>query len=504
MRFRGTFVSKLITPFALLALSGCFTTGILGDVVILTSPSLSVSKAVLPISGTLNVSVAGGVEPFTYSATLGTLVNGVYTAPSTFAGNQTQVTVKVTDLEGQTSSQTFWVYKPGTMDTTFGTGGVLVLNDNAGNWGGIKTDSKNRIYVARGTTQAISILQRLKENGSVDTTFSGDGQAPLAELLPTAVNEALKFLDLHIDEQNRITVAGSVYADGVPKVAAVRFLESGAQDGSYAGGTGHYFATGLRANANTFTDSSGNLYIPGEGTDEIRVTKLTAAGTADPTWGTAGVLTVPIAFGGDCSAGRGFVDHLGYVQLTVHCAVLPTIYSLVVSPSGVPTLAQPGFHAGAGSTHPTTSISATLPSSTTDRISIVTGQFMSNFYYYLFSMDLSATGATPGFSNFPNSVISSLHERPERTLIDSQGRVLICGDITDQANPRLFVHRRSRTNGALDPSFFGDGILAGTDNALLAMNSCTGMTEDSYGRVLVTGNHSSGTDDWITIVRFWN
>jgi len=92
----------------------------------------------------------------------------------------------------------------GTLDTTFGTNGVAILDSGSGDDEGkaIKIDSSGHIIVAGQSAGGMSIA-RFNSNGSLDTSFGTNGVV----VYSSAISDAY---DLVIDSNNNILVAGVV------------------------------------------------------------------------------------------------------------------------------------------------------------------------------------------------------------------------------------------------------------------------------------------------------
>jgi uncharacterized delta-60 repeat protein len=169
----------------------------------------------------------------------------------------------------------------GTIDTSFGAAGKVVLNIDALG-GAIALQSDGKIILSYEASNQ-SYLSRLNANGSVDTTFRG-GIA--AQALPVNVERE----SLAIDASNRIYVAQDIFGEDA-NARIARFNSSGALDTSF-GDSG--FATLLPPGDTSGTprfhritiDPNGKILVASQaGDDRILVTRFLSSGARDTSFG---------------------------------------------------------------------------------------------------------------------------------------------------------------------------------------------------------------------------
>ena len=193
----------------------------------------------------------------------------------------------------------------GTLDGTFGTGGIVTVPVGAG------TDTLAKVaiqpdgkIVAVGYVSAAGVFDfltmRLDADGSLDETFDGDGIAITAVDTTYAVATSLL-----IDPDDRITVVGYTRnADLDMDVAVVRYDADGSLDASFDGDGKVQIAIGPDAdNGRSIARAAdGKLVIVGNldadatptTANDIFVLKLDPDGSLDASFGTAGIKTLDL------------------------------------------------------------------------------------------------------------------------------------------------------------------------------------------------------------------
>ena len=192
----------------------------------------------------------------------------------------------------------------GSFDNTFGVNGVVTF-DNKGNDDhgySIITDSKDRVLIA-GKTVSVNdtdvLVLRYNENGSLDTTFDGDGIATYDSTLDTAVGESMT-----IDSQGRILITGNTADTNVSNLIILRYNENGSLDNTFgSGGVVTYDNGDNEYGFSITTDSQGRILVTGDSestTADLIVLRYKEDGTLDNSFGNGGLVTYN---GGTVTAG---------------------------------------------------------------------------------------------------------------------------------------------------------------------------------------------------------
>jgi uncharacterized delta-60 repeat protein len=183
---------------------------------------------------------------------------------------------------------------PGDLDTSFGSGGKKTIN-----FGGtdaarvVLVQANGRIVVAGGGGAASSFcVARLRTNGTLDTTF-GSGGKRVVDF--GGDDESVYGAALQPD--GKIVLAG----DSDLRVAVARLSSNGSLDTTFDGDGRKIFSWGALSRASAVVVApNGKLLLAGFSGPEggnIQVARLNASGKLDTTFGTGG--KAPVDFGGD-------------------------------------------------------------------------------------------------------------------------------------------------------------------------------------------------------------
>lgn len=184
----------------------------------------------------------------------------------------------------------------GTLDATFGTGGVSGFESSqmpgenmAADHLAIQSDGKilvtSKLLSAGGGIHLGFEVTRLNTNGALDNTFGNLGQA--------TVNFGAGYSTpwgLEVQSDGKIVMAGRT--QGTTQIAVVKFLSDGALDSAF--GTSGIFSTTSVETAGALGIESDSKIFYAAGSNILR---LTTTGILDTTWGTSGSLAVPSVLG---------------------------------------------------------------------------------------------------------------------------------------------------------------------------------------------------------------
>lgn len=173
----------------------------------------------------------------------------------------------------------------GTLDTTFGTGGVVFTqNGNTALATAIKIQSDGKIVVS-GTSQSGHLAMRYNTNGTLDTTFGNSG------ISNTVVGGTSQCNSSVIQTDGKIILSGFVDNN----FSLVRLTTTGILDPSW-GVTGRVstpFATTAEIQA-TVLQSDGKVVAAGYMDNQIALARYTTTGALDTSYGTSGQVVTPV------------------------------------------------------------------------------------------------------------------------------------------------------------------------------------------------------------------
>lgn len=231
--------------------------------------------------------------------------------------NEIYVTGASLNGSGNMDMAVWKITSTGVLDTSFNGSGVFTHDNAAGGnlqdqGNAIKLDSFGNVIVAGYSDQTLTnrdmAVWKIQSNGSLDTSFDGDGYLT-SDALGAGADETAN--DIALDVLNNILVVGTFDAGGSSNDMAVwKFSSTGVLDTSFNGsGT---FTHNSAAGGNNFDaanaivlDNNGNLYITGysrnlSSNNDMVIWKLLPAGTLDLTFDSDGIALFDVSaiFGG--------------------------------------------------------------------------------------------------------------------------------------------------------------------------------------------------------------
>ncbi len=190
----------------------------------------------------------------------------------------------------------------GSLDTSFGSGGIVTTSIDLyayGNAGALQADGK--IVVAGRAHDSSNkdnfALARFNSNGSLDTTFHGDGRVitSFGATYWSAAN------DIAIQGDGKIVVAGYAYDSLGKNFAVVRYNTNGTLDVTFgAGGKATADFNGQIDNAYALAiQQDGMIVLAGDSSrdyddGDFAVAQFNTNGSLDPTFGTSGRVITPV------------------------------------------------------------------------------------------------------------------------------------------------------------------------------------------------------------------
>jgi len=210
-------------------------------------------------------------------------------------------------VEGNGNIAVARYYANGTLDTSFGTGGIVTTDisgvDDRGSALAIQSDSK--IVVGgrskNGADNDFAVV-RYNTNGTLDTNFSGDGKVTTHI---GGTNETI--YALAIQSGGKIVAAGHSYNGGFPDFAVVRYNTDGSLDTSFgsdgkvttAVGSGNDVAYSVAIQADGKIVAAGYTYNGSN--NDFAVVRYKGDGSLDTDFDTDGIVTTPIGSANDLS-----------------------------------------------------------------------------------------------------------------------------------------------------------------------------------------------------------
>jgi len=335
----------------------------------------------------------------------------------------------------------------GTLDRTFdGDGKVTTAMGTSVNGSfGMTIQPDGRIVVVGFSRQSgmhIAVV-RYNSNGSLDTSFDGDGR------VRTTVGVNSYAEGVAVQPDGKIVVVGGAWTSSAMDFALVRYNSDGSLDTSFNGSgivhATYHAASDLATEVTILAD--GKLLVGGFWGGALAVARFEANGALDLTFAGGGGVVVS-------SVGQfsGYAD------------------AMAVQNDGKILLS--GCQGGGGSTPTRFAVQRFNPD----------GSFDETFH-----------GDSLAVTNFKG------HAYPSATEVQPDGKIIVVGQTSDQSNNPIDVALVRYTAAGIPDSSFGDEGIAFTDVAD-ARGSPGAMALQPDGKILVTGN--SNVSDKFEIIRF--
>ena len=175
----------------------------------------------------------------------------------------------------------------GALDTTFGTGGKAPVDFGGDDFGlAMARQANGRILVAGRSSAAGAVVARLRASGALDPDFDGDGRVTLPG--GGSANAVL------VQPDRRIVVVGN--ASGSSTMAVTRLNRNGSLDTTFDGDGTATIDFGSLADLahDVVLQPDGKIVVGGytQADEEVAVARLNSNGSPDSTFGAAGKATV--------------------------------------------------------------------------------------------------------------------------------------------------------------------------------------------------------------------
>jgi uncharacterized delta-60 repeat protein len=175
----------------------------------------------------------------------------------------------------------------GTLDTTFGTAGIAAIDFGGDDFGlALARQANARILVAGRSSAGGTVVARVRTNGPLDPDFGGDGRVTLP-----GGGSASAVL---VQPDRKIVVAGN--ASGSAIMTVTRLMPNGSLDTTFDGDGTVTIDFGSLADlaAGAALQPDGKIVVAGysQASEDVAIARLNANGSPDATFGAAGKATV--------------------------------------------------------------------------------------------------------------------------------------------------------------------------------------------------------------------
>jgi len=407
---------------------------------------------------------------------------------------------------------------PGSLDTSFGAGGKLMMPAGAGddyaNAMVVQPDGK-LVIAGRGAEHLGDFaLIRLDRDGQLDPTF-GNGGRVLTDL--AGASDTINAIALQAD--GKIVVAGTTTGTGTSvDFAVARYLASGELDASF--GSGGKVVTALGADADTayalLIQPDGKIVVGGDSNRgsnqsglDFAVVRYTPAGALDAGFGTGGVVLTPIAANG----GRDSVYALALQPVDGEARIVAAggegDFSVVRYRSDGALDAS--FGGGDGKV--SNLFGATIGAARALAVTPTGNLAIAGHAHHDFAVaQLTTEGALDPLFGTGGKVLTAVTttnwDEAQAIAVDTSGKLVVAGwAFEGGSSAGNFAVVRYLTDGQPDPSFAGTGIVITPVAAGTKADQAMALAIQQDDRVpthrLITAGFASVTNSDFAVTRYW-
>ena len=400
---------------------------------------------------------------------------------------------------------------PGDLDTSFSGDGRIVetaLSSSFANAIAIQADGK---IVVVGSLGGDFLVARYNVNGTRDTTFSGDGIVVTDFGSSSGTDSALA---VAIQGDGKIVVAGNAGLGGNnARVGVARYNANGTLDGTFSGDglfTMDFVGTAGGAAQALAIQSDGRIVIVGSSGSDFAVARLNSTGTLDTTFGPGtGIITKDFGSGNEGATavailadGRIVVagttsvgERRAFAWDYLNSAGTPFFVGPTTDATGAPIDGARHTFFGGG-----TSASATSMAIQADGKVVLVGDviFETGFpgvidrFMGIARYNVDGTMDATFSANGRRGVDfgDDIHSFASGVAVQADGKIVVVGHVSVNFDNR-FAIARFNTNGSLDPTFSGDGLLTTDFSAATNDTADAVALQKSNGRIVVAGSADS-------------
>jgi uncharacterized delta-60 repeat protein len=320
-------------------------------------------------------------------------------------------------------------------------------------------------------------LARFQSDGTLDSTFDGDGKLTLA------IGSRFDRINaVALDHGGRIVVAGSTFGTPSWDIAMARFEASGTLDSSFgvSGKLSLAFGASTDVSGATAVDASGRVVMVGTSSDKFVLARYHPDGDLDATFGKNGLVATDV--GSNEMANGIAIDSLGRIIVVGQCLNNGTWDYVIVryNPDGTLDTTFDGDGKRTASIGSSYDYANGVAIDSSDRIVVVgesyngsSGDFSIARFNVDGSFDSSFHGDGAAIVSFGSS-----DDWATSVAIDDAGRIIVAG----RSGSVGFALVRFNPDGSLDSSFDGDGKISS-----FFASSANDIAIDSAGRIVVAG-----------------
>ena len=397
---------------------------------------------------------------------------------------------------------------PGDLDTTFGSGGkITTLIGTTSSANAVAVQADGRIIIAGESgdfPNTVFALARYNSDGSLDTSFDGDGK--VTTVVGTGGSDTIAAIAIQTD--GKIVAVGGSYNGSNSDFAIVRYNVNGSLDTSFDGDGKLIIPIG------TNTDQASSLVIQPDGkiviaggsratpSNNFALVRVNSNGSFDTSFDGDGIVTTPMGAGIDgasdvalqadgkiVAAGDGIGANFDFAVVRYNPnGSLDTSFDgdgkVITTVSSEPDFAESiaiqtdGKIVVAGS------------ASNTSNPDVAVVRYNTNG-----SLDTSFNGS--GITITP---VGSSTDTANSVAIQANGKIIVGGGSFNSTSLTDFALVRYNANGSLDTSFDGDGKLTTVFGN--NQDSIQSIAVQPNGRIIAAGSSYNGSNSVFAVARY--
>lgn len=421
-------------------------------------------------------------------------------------------TVRATGSDGRHSTQSCSLtvitgLKPGNPDTSFSGDGKVTTAVGTGTDSAqavaVQPDGKVVVagYAQIGGVEDFAIVRYLAD-GTLDSAFGTGG------VVTTAVGT---FRDygrcVALQSDGKILVAGEVSNGGAYDFGVVRYLANGALDPAF--GTGGIATISLVSGNDypkgVFVRGDGKIVVAGAANTDFGVARLNSNGSPDTSFGTAGKVVTDFGTSSFDYAEAALMQSDGKIIIAGRVSTATRGYDFGLIRYQESGALDTTFGTGGKVSTPVgggtmEDICYDLAQQSDGKI-IAVGDSVSSgseivVVRYMPSGSVDTTFATGGIGSY---AISNSANHGRAVAVQSDGAIVVAGYANSQGDTDFFGCIRLLSNGTADPSFGSSGLFGTTFGA--GPDRAFGIALQSNGGIVLAGEAYNGTNTDIAVAR---
>jgi uncharacterized delta-60 repeat protein len=388
----------------------------------------------------------------------------------------------------------------GSLDTSFDGDGKVTTN--LGEYAVARSVAlHNDKIIAAGSSSNGFAVVRYEQDGRLDTTFSGDGK------ITTSIGDD-SLSDASLQSDGKIIIAGTSYVNGSDDFAVVQYSQSGSLDTTF--GTGGIVTTNIAIRKSTdharsiAIQQDGKIIIVGESDQnrsiDFAVLRYNTNGTLDNTFGTNGKIITDIGNDEEDDIAESVAVQSDGKIVVVGRSIGEFVVVRYNTDGSLDTTFGTG---GIVTTSLGTNDSAKSVVIHDGKIIVAGDSYQvdsRNFAVvrYLDDGRLDTTFDVDG--KVTTDIGSNTNESAYSATVQSDGRIIVVGETNQEGEVWDFAVVRYNNNGSLDTSFDDDGKVVTATSA--SNDAALSVVMQSDDKIIVAGeSHQVDSSDF-TVVRY--